>query len=102
MVIICKLAHVGAFIEAVGQGCVRFGSLNRYTIGKLSGGCGSKGGDDSGDVVEGKLSYPAVVNNHDLPKVILGVAPPLQDGFTIECDFAFCKQIPCSPCCTGQ
>jgi hypothetical protein len=82
------LAHVGTFIEAVGQCCDRFGSLDRYTIDKLSGGSGSKGDEGLGDVVDGKLSCPAVIDNHDLPKAILGVAPPLQDGFAVEGDFA--------------
>ncbi len=44
------------------------------------------------------------VVNHDLPKTILGVVPPLQDGFANEGDIATCfvKKIPHSPRCTGQ
>jgi hypothetical protein len=45
------------------------------------------GDDGSGDVMDSKLSCPAVVNNLDLPQAILGVAPPLQDGFAIKGDF---------------
>jgi hypothetical protein len=70
------LTHVGTFLEAVGQGCVRFGSLNRYAVDKLSGGSGSKGDDRLADVVDNKLSCPAIVDNLDLPKAILGVSPP--------------------------
>ncbi len=33
-------AHVGTFVEAAGQVCVRFGSLDRCAVGKLSGGSG--------------------------------------------------------------
>jgi hypothetical protein len=40
--------------------------------------------------MDGMLSFPAVVDNLDLPKAILGVAPPLQDGLVVECDFATC------------
>jgi hypothetical protein len=43
-----------------------------------------------GLVVDGKLSCPALVDNLDLPKAILGVAPPLQDGLAFKCDFAIC------------
>jgi hypothetical protein len=86
--IICQLACVGTFVEAIGQGCVRFGRFDRYTIGTLSSGSGSKGDDGLGDVAAGKLSCPAVVDDHDSPKAILGVAPPLQDSFAIEGDFA--------------
>ncbi len=45
---------------------------------------GSKGDDGSGAIVDGKLSFLDVVNNHDSPKVILGVVPSSQDGFTIK------------------
>jgi hypothetical protein len=82
------LARVGTFIEAVGQNCVRFGCLDRYAVGELSGGSGSKGDDGLDDIMDGKLSIPAIVNNLDSPKVILWVAPPLQDGFAVEGDFA--------------
>jgi hypothetical protein len=78
------LTHVGTFIEAVGQDCVRFGSLNRYAVGKLSGGIGSEGDDGLGDVLYGKLRCPAIVDNLDSPKAILGVAPPSQDGFAVR------------------
>ncbi len=47
-----------------------------------------QGDDRLDDIMDGKLSCPAVVDNHDLPKAILGVAPPLQDGFAVEGDFA--------------
>ncbi len=46
--------------------------------------------DGLGLIVDSKLSYPAFVNNLDLPKAILGVAPPLQDDLAIKCDFATC------------
>jgi hypothetical protein len=70
----------------------------------MSGGSGSKGDDGSIVIVNGKLGCPAVVNDHDLPKAILGVAPPSQDGFAVKGDFATCfvKKIPCSLHCTGQ
>jgi hypothetical protein len=90
IVIICHLACVGTFVEAVGQGCVRFGRLSRHTVGKMSGGSGSKGGEGSGVVTDSKLGCPAVVDNHDLPKAVLGVAPPLQDGYAVKGDFATC------------
>ncbi len=80
------MACVGTFIEAVGQDCVRFSSLDRNAVGKLPGGSGCKGDDRSDDVVDGKLSYPAIVDNLDLPKAILGVAQPLQDGLAIKGD----------------
>ncbi len=43
VVVICQMASVGIFVEAVGQGPVRFRRYNRYTVGKLSGGSGCKG-----------------------------------------------------------
>ncbi len=52
-VVICQLAHVETFVEAVGQGCVRFGRQDRHPFGKMSGGSGSKGDDKSGDVAVG-------------------------------------------------
>ncbi len=70
------MAHVGTFVEAVGQGCVRFGRLDRYIVGKLSGGSGSKGGDGLDDIMDTKLSCPAIVDNHDSPKVILELRHP--------------------------
>ncbi len=69
------MACVETFVEAVGQGCVRFGRFDRHTVGKMSGGCGSKGDDGSGDVMDSKLGCLAVVDDHDLQKAILGVAP---------------------------
>ncbi len=48
------------------------------------------GDDGFGLFLDGKLSCPAVVNNLDSPKAILGATPPLQDGLAIECDFATC------------
>ncbi len=44
IVIICQLACVRTFIEAVDQGCVGFGRFDRYIVGDLSSGSGSKGG----------------------------------------------------------
>ncbi len=38
--------------------------------------------------MDGKLSCPAIFNDHDSPKAILRVAPPLQDGFDVEGDFS--------------
>jgi hypothetical protein len=57
----------------------------------MSSGSGSEGDDGSGDIVGGKLGCPAAINNHDTPKAIFWVAPPLQeDGFTVEGEFATC------------
>ncbi len=104
VVVIRQLACVGTFIEAVGQGSVRFGSLDGYAVGKLSGGSGCKDDGRLGHFVDGKLSCPAVVDNFDSSNAILGVVPPLQDGFPIKSDFAkmFCEKIPCSLRCTGR
>jgi hypothetical protein len=33
---------------------------------------------------------PAIIDNHDMPKAIFGVMPPLQDGFAVKSDFASC------------
>jgi hypothetical protein len=90
IVLICQFACVGTFVEAVGQGGVRCGTIDRYAVGKLPGGSGCEGDDRLGLAVDGKLSCPAVINNFDLQKLILGVAPPLQDCLTIKCDFATC------------
>ena len=84
------MACVGIFLEAVCQGRVRFSMLDRYTVGKMFGGSSSKGDDGSVDVVDGELGCPAVIDNHDSLKAILGVPPTLQDGFAIEGDFATC------------
>ncbi len=84
------MAHVGAFVEAVGKGFVRFGRFDRLTVGEMSGGSGSKGDDESSDVADGELGCPAIVDNHNLPKAIFGVVPPLQDGFAVEGDFTTC------------
>jgi hypothetical protein len=89
VVIIHQLACVETFVEAVGQGCVRIKRRNRHTVGKMSR-SGSKGDDGSGDVADGQLGCPAVVNDHDSPQAILGVAPPLQDDFAIKGDFTTC------------
>ncbi len=43
VVVICQLACVGSFLEAVGQGCVRFGCQNWYAAGEMSGGGGTEG-----------------------------------------------------------
>ncbi len=90
VVIIRQLARVGTFVEAVGQGCVRFGRFDRHAVVEMFGESGSKGDVGSGKVVDHKHGCPIVVDNHDLPKAIFGVAPPLQDGFTIEGNFATC------------
>ncbi len=82
------MARVGTFVEAVCQGCVRFGRLDRHTVGKMSGGSGSEGDDGAGDIADGKLGCPAFADNHDSPKAVFGFAPPLQDGFAIKGDFA--------------
>ncbi len=68
------MAHVGTFVEAVGQGYVRFGRLNRHTIGKVSNGSASKGEDGLGDVADSKLGCPATVDDYDLQKAIFGAA----------------------------
>ncbi len=71
-------------------------------VGKLSSGSGSKGYDELGDIADSKLSCPAVIDNHDLPKVILGVTPPLQDGFVIKGDFATCFMKKYLAACVAQ
>jgi hypothetical protein len=62
-------------------------------------------GVDNGsvDIKDSKFSCPAIIDNHDSPKAILGVTPPSQDGFAIKGDFvtSFVKKIPCSPRRTG-
>jgi hypothetical protein len=73
-----------------GQGGVRCVRFERYAVGKLHIGNGCKGDDGLGLVVDSKLSCPAVFNNIDLPKAILGVASPLQYGLVVQCDFATC------------
>jgi hypothetical protein len=52
-VIICQLAHVGTFVEAVCQGCGRFRRHNRHAVDKMSGGSGREGDDGSGDIADG-------------------------------------------------
>jgi hypothetical protein len=84
------LAYVGKFVEAVSQGCVRFGRFDRYIVSKMSSGSGSKGDDRLVDILDSKPGCPAVIDNHDLPKAILGIAPPSQDGIAIKGDFATC------------
>ncbi len=90
IVTICRLACVGTFVEAVGQGRVRFDRHDRHTVGKMSGGSGSKGDDKPGDVVDGEHGCPADIDYHEFPKAIFGVMPPSQDGFAIKSDFATC------------
>ncbi len=90
------------FVEAVGQGCVRFGRLERHTFSKMSSGSGNEGEDGAGDVTDGKLGCPAVVDNHDSPKAIFGVMPSLQDGFAIKGDFATCFVKEYLAACTAQ
>jgi hypothetical protein len=87
------------FVEAVGQGCVRFGRLERHTFGKMSSGSGNEGEDGAGDVTDGKLGFPAVVDNHDSPKAVV---PPLQDGVAIKGDFATCFVKEYLAACTAQ
>jgi hypothetical protein len=84
------LSCVRTFIEAVGQGCVRFGSLDGHAIDKMSSGSGSNGDDGLVEVVDSKLDCPAIVNKHDLPKASFGAAPPSQDGFAVKDNFATC------------
>jgi hypothetical protein len=88
--VIYLLACVGTFVEAVGHGGIRCGSLSRYTVGKLPSGSGCKGDDGLGPVVDSNLSSPTVADSLDFPKAILGVAPALQDCLAAECDFATC------------
>ncbi len=52
MVIICQLARVGTFVEAVCQDRVRFGSLDWHAVGKMSGGSGGEGDDGSGNIAD--------------------------------------------------
>jgi hypothetical protein len=54
----------------------------------MTSGSGSVGDDGSGDVADNYLGCPAIVDNHDLPKTIFWVVPPLQDGFLGKGDFA--------------
>jgi hypothetical protein len=56
----------------------------------MSRGSGREGVDGSGDIVDGEFGHPAIINNHDMPKAILGVTPPLQDDFPIKGDFTTC------------
>ncbi len=59
-------------------------------MGKIYCGSGGEGNDGSGDVVDGQFGRPAIINDHDTPKSILGVTPPLQEGFPVKGDFATC------------
>jgi hypothetical protein len=52
VVIICQLAHVETFVEAVYQDRVRFGRHDRHAVCKMSGGSGREGDDGSGDVAD--------------------------------------------------
>jgi hypothetical protein len=88
VVVICRLACVGTFVEAVGQGPVRLGRHN--AVGKISSGSSREGDDGSGDIVGGEFGRPAIINNHHMPEAIFGVTPPLQDGLPIKGDFATC------------
>jgi hypothetical protein len=56
----------------------------------MSSGSGREGDDKSGNIVDGEFGCPAIINNNDTAKVILGVMPSLQDGIPIEGDFATC------------
>jgi hypothetical protein len=84
------LACVGTFVEAVSRGYVRFGRFDGYIVGEMSSESGSKGDGGLVDIVDSKLGCPAIINNHDLSKLILGVAPPSQDGFAAKDDFSTC------------
>jgi hypothetical protein len=90
MVVICQLAHVGTFKEAVGQGHVRLGRHDRHAVGQMSSVSGREGDDGSGNIADGEFGLPAIIDNHDMPEAILGVTPPLQDGFPVKGDFATC------------
>jgi hypothetical protein len=52
IVVICQLAYVGTFVEAVSQGCVRYGRQDWHAVGKMSGGSGREGDDRSGDITD--------------------------------------------------
>jgi hypothetical protein len=52
VVIICQLAHVGIFAEAVCQRRARFGRCNWYAVGKMSGGSGGEGNGGSSDILD--------------------------------------------------
>jgi hypothetical protein len=54
----------------------------------MSSGSDREGDDGSGNIADGKFGCPAIIDNHDMPKAIFGVTPPLQDGFPVEGDFA--------------
>ncbi len=56
----------------------------------MSGGSGREGEGWSGHIADGKLGCSAIIDNHDMPKAIFGVTPPLQDCFPIKGDFATC------------
>jgi hypothetical protein len=79
------LEHLSA-----GQGRVRFRRHDRHAVGKMCSGSGEEGDDGSGDIADGEFGCPAIIDNHDTTKAIVGVAPQLQDGFPIEGDFATC------------
>ncbi len=84
------MACVGTFVEAVDQGHIRFGRHSRHAVGEVSSGSGREGDDESGKTVDGEFGHPAIIDDHDTPKAILGVTPPLQDGFPVKGDFATC------------
>ncbi len=50
IVVICQLARVGTFVEALCQSRVRFGWHDRYAVGKMSGGSDREGDDGSGNI----------------------------------------------------
>jgi hypothetical protein len=56
----------------------------------MSSGSGREGDDGSGDIADGESGCPVIIEDHDMPKAIFGVTPPLKDGFPIEGDFATC------------
>jgi hypothetical protein len=49
---ICQLAHVGTFVEAVCQGCAGLGRHKRHAVGEISSGSGGEGDDRSGDIAD--------------------------------------------------
>jgi hypothetical protein len=67
VVVICQVACVGTFVEAVGQGCIRLGRHDRHVVGKMSSGGGREGDDGSGDILDGEFGCLVIINNHDTP-----------------------------------
>jgi hypothetical protein len=55
------MAHVGTFVEAVSQGCVKLGRQDRHVVGKMSSGSGREGVDGSGDILDGEFDHPVML-----------------------------------------